>query len=563
MAEERKKLLELLYSEDSLGNWSDEDNFNDYLTKVGSYKVEELLKEPHRLEDECCNIHEQTQDLAVTNYKTFIETAECSKRLFSQFKTIEGKLDQLVVDIPEFQQKCTRFSESTSEISNLRKLNSLTLTKNAQLLEILELPQLMNSFINDHLYEDALELAGYVRKLCSKYSDIPIFKSILKDVNDTWLIMLHQLLSQLKQELSLPKCLQIVGHLRRMEVFTELELKLKFLQSRGYWLEQCLKYIPKDDPNHHLTKTVEVTRVNLFNIITQYRAIFNDEESMPISSLKHEINENIIFYTWINDRIADFLITLDEDLKSITSVESILDQCMYFGLSFNKVGCDFRSLLVPIFTNQIIENFRNSVAKAMIAFEKSIENFTLINKNLPNIPWKNKDDDPLHPPDTLLEFHPLAEYLNTILKTLNEFRVCAPVAVVNEVIDSLQKSLVFIAKSILILHSQEQQAFTSSSKDAFTRLCMSFSDDLIPYIQKCIHIIYPPNQIATRLGISVHVLQVEKISFLNKDLITEPIKHLLPTKIEPSFDFQDSIQKSADNDTNESVVSKNVNNEHS
>lgn len=138
--------------------------------------MEDLVKEPRRLQVEYTNIQDQTQDLAVTNYKTFIETAECSRELFSQFNTIEHKLDELLTDIPEFQEKCTNFSDSTSQISNLRKLNSLTLTKNAQLLEILELPQLMNSFINDGLYEDALELATYVRKLCSKYSDIPIFK---------------------------------------------------------------------------------------------------------------------------------------------------------------------------------------------------------------------------------------------------------------------------------------------------------------------------------------------------------------------------------------------------
>lgn len=59
--------------------------------------------------------------------------------------------------------------------------------------------------------------------------------------------MLHQLLSQLRQDLSLPKCLQIVGHLRRMEVFSEPELRLKFLQTRNHWLENCLNCIPKDD----------------------------------------------------------------------------------------------------------------------------------------------------------------------------------------------------------------------------------------------------------------------------------------------------------------------------
>lgn len=143
---------------------------------MGTYRVDDLLKEPTRLEEEKTFTKEQTQELAVTNYKTFIETAQCSRDLFKQFNTIEYKLDQLLEDIPKFERECQLFCEKTSGINNLRKLNSLTLTRNAQLLEILELPQLMNSFINDALYEDALELASYVRKLNSKHLDVPIFK---------------------------------------------------------------------------------------------------------------------------------------------------------------------------------------------------------------------------------------------------------------------------------------------------------------------------------------------------------------------------------------------------
>lgn len=175
MTEERIKLLELLYPAGHPEDWTYKEDVEKYLTKLGGYKVEDLVKEPKHLDVEHTHIQDQTQDLAVSNYKTFIETAECSRQLFTQFNAIEKNLDELLSNLPEFQHKCTVFSDSTNQISNLRKLNSLTLTKNAQLLEILELPQLMNSFINDGLYEDALELAGYVRKLCSKYSDIPIF----------------------------------------------------------------------------------------------------------------------------------------------------------------------------------------------------------------------------------------------------------------------------------------------------------------------------------------------------------------------------------------------------
>ncbi|KAJ8919495.1 hypothetical protein NQ315_002116 [Exocentrus adspersus] len=550
----RVELLHLLFPDGYPSEWNYDGDIQNYLTKLGTYKLEELAKEPDRLKEEASSIREQIQELAVTNYKTFIETADCSRELFKQFNVIESKLDHLIEDIPLFEEECKKFAEESSSINHLRKLTSLTLTKSVQLLEILELPQLMNSFINDGLYEDALELAAYVRKLYNKHPDIPIFKSIVDDVDKAWLLMLHQLLTQLRQDLSLPKCLQIVGHLRRMQVFTEPELRLKFLQTRDCWLQKCLKAIPRDDVGHHLTKTIEVTRVNLFNIVTQYRAIFNDDEHGPLASLKMQnVNQNVIFFSWIKDKISEFLASLEEDIKNVSSIETILDQCMYFGLSFSKVGCDFRLLMVPIFTARVAENFTCAVSEALKNFNTNIERFTLINKNHPSIPWKTKSEDPLQPPDSLLEFYPLAEYLNNVLTALNKLRLCAPIAIVDEVVNTLQNSLLFISKSLLVLYNQEQQAFTANSKDAFTRLCMSFSDDLVPYLQKCVHVIFPPSQIAGKLGVSVQCLQQEGISFLNKNAIVDPIRHLLPARIEPNISEAYLESAGARNDNIEGV----------
>lgn len=78
------------------------------------------------------------------------------------------------------------------------------------------------------------------------------------------------------------------------------------------------------------------------------------------------------------------------------------------------------------------------------------------------------------------------------------------------------------------------------------------SEQLIPYIQYCIHTIFPPAQIAMHLGISVGVLQKEvrdhkvkvhkritnliisdylqEITYLNKQAILEPVAILLPIK---------------------------------
>lgn len=194
MTSERNNLLKLIFpngypskyppyhnlmkqqTQKKLGDWDYSVHFNDYISKVGTYKLEDLAKEPARLKEEKSAVLEQTQELAVTNYKTFIQAADCSRELFNQFSSVETKLDSLLVNIPTFEERCQQFVQETSGINNLRRLNSLTLTRNAQMLEILELPQLMDSFIKDGLYEDALELAAYVKKLYNKHPDILIFK---------------------------------------------------------------------------------------------------------------------------------------------------------------------------------------------------------------------------------------------------------------------------------------------------------------------------------------------------------------------------------------------------
>lgn len=57
--------------------------------------------------------------------------------------------------------------------------------------------------------------------------------------------------------------------------------------------------------NIHLSKTIDTTRVNLFNIVTQYRAIFNDDEHSPLASAKNpNTNLNLIFYSWIRDKVT-------------------------------------------------------------------------------------------------------------------------------------------------------------------------------------------------------------------------------------------------------------------
>lgn len=281
-------------------------------------------------------------------------------------------------------------------------------------------------------------------------------------------------------------------------------------------------------------KTIELSRVNLFNIITQYKATFADDDSaLDANDLNDSGN---IFHAWINTKVNDFIETLEKDLNQpgITSYDTVLGQCMYFGLSFSRVGADFRALLVPIFTKVIVKNYCSLVTKTTDQFELDMDNYTFINKisiNVLNAMGKG-DPQTLSPPETLLNFQPLALYCNGILSALNEFRNCAPIALVNEITIKLQESLKTVAKNICKFYRQEHQALGAKERDNFVKFCCAFAYDLVPYIQRCIHDVFPINILTSYLSINAIALQKNGMSYLNKKSILEPLEHLLPDKIE-------------------------------
>ena len=350
-----------------------EEHFLPYLSQLCSSSLIKLSQEPGRLNNEKSLILQQTQDLAFHNYKTFISTADCSKGIVKDFSVIETKVQDMLESLPKLVDHGQHFLKEAGKMSNVRQFSSLTLSRHTEILEVLEIPQLMNTFIKNQYYDDALDLLSYVKRISKKHfiADIPVIKTIINEVKTSSKLLLDQLLSQLRTTVQLPVCLRVVGYLRRLECFTEVELRIKFLQLRNTWFESKLNMLPSDliktNSYEYMTQIIEIYRVHLFDIVTQYRAIFSDDTSFPNLG-RDSINtddlpqESSIFCCWLSYRISCFLEDLQTSLQSVDGrFDFILGQSMYFGQSFSRVGCDFRCLLLPIFQEAVKSYYSKSI----------------------------------------------------------------------------------------------------------------------------------------------------------------------------------------------------------
>ncbi|PFX25056.1 Conserved oligomeric Golgi complex subunit 8 [Stylophora pistillata] len=392
------------------------------------------------------------------------------------------------------------------EINTSRHLNSLTLARHTQLLEILEISQLMDSCVRNGYYEEALELSSYVQRLEKKLSNIPIIQNIVDVVQSSTQLMLSQLLQQLRSAIQLPACLRVIGYLRRLDLFSESELRIKFLQARDTWLQSVLASISSDDPYYHITKTIETSRVHLFDIVTQYRAIFSDDD--PILSMENEDSPiyGNLFHCWILQKVQQFLKTLENDLKGGVGnrLDSLLGQCMYFGLSFSRVGADFRGLLPPLFHAAALKSFNTEVLNATNRFNKAMKSYspqpvpsTVTSTTMSTMTTK---PDELNPPIELLQHPPLAAFINSILSAFNNLRHCAPISLASPVTDSVCSALKTIIQSTCAFHRAEAAALNETERSSFANFCQVLGKKVIPYMEECLEAFFPSSVLTNLCG---------------------------------------------------------------
>ncbi|KAI0508087.1 hypothetical protein KFK09_014221 [Dendrobium nobile] len=461
-----------------------------YVSELLSFTLDRLHKEPELLRVDAERIRRQMQEVAVGNYRAFISASDALSFIRDQLTGFDKNLELLTTEIPKLTSGCTEFIELAQQILEERKLNETLLANHSTVLDLLEIPQLMDTCVRNGNYDEALDLEAFVCKLAKMHSNIPVIQALAVEVKQTTQSLLSQLLQRLRSNIQLPECLRIVAHLRRIGVFSESEMRLQFLRCREAWLSGILDDLDQRNVYEYLKGMINCHRMHLFDVVNQYRAIFSNDKSG-----NDENYDGGLLFSWSMHQIRNHLGTLEVMLPKISeggSLSNILDQCMYCAMGLGLVGVDFRGLLPPLFEDAVINLFSKNMSTAVENFQVVLDSHRWV--PLPSVGFttsgateENQND--VTPPSVLMEHPPLAVFVNGVSAAMNDLRPCAPLSRKHLLAQELVNGLQTVSNSLI--HYNAVRVLRGNESSLFLSLCQAFVEVAYPYCATCFGRCYP------------------------------------------------------------------------
>lgn len=212
---------------------------------------------------------------------------------------------------------------------------------------------------------------------------------------------------------------------------------------------------------------------------------------------------------------------------------------MYFGASFSRYGFDFRPLFIEYFSRTAVNNFRSSLSEANNLFQQLLQSYTFDQSATAST--VETQANPFSPPMILVNYTPIAVYCNSLLSAFNDLRLCCPLSTVATVKKYLTDSIIFTRDILCNYYHSEKLTLTITESQHF----LEFLDILIrifyPFLSSCLQALYPDNQLARELGVSVlEISEKLKLNRLEIDQVIGPIQIIIdsmtPKKVNTAFD---------------------------
>ena len=488
-----------------------EEQMQTYFGQLLGYGKKQLQQEPRSLEFERDSCKKQLEESYVSNYRVHLDADERIQQLREKLEECQSCVETMNARVPHLQEVSDGFRQRVHRNNSRRTSLRNVYGQQSSILDLLEIPSLMDTCVRGGNYEEALELKSFGKKLRMVHGDLPVVVMITHEIDKVSEVMLEQLLEKLEGTIQLAECLKVIGYVRRLGVYSEVGLKRQFLKRRGVLIDASLENTESLGPYEYLKKITDIHRLLMFDIVMQYQAIFSkdDEDYLqfgdPLFGWSHAQME------WY---IAEIRLGVPK-LQDGGSLASVFDHCVYAGVALGRVGLDFRPLIIPIFEEAMLNIFRELVSVSHDVFAEMLSTHrwitlasTVSRASEASRKQKNEklnaetgetstQEDTLEPPIVLIEHQPLAVYTNGILAAFNELRQFAPFTIQRLVAKSLSESFDVIANALRELEPSINEG--SEERQVFIKSCNLTRSVMLPFLVECYSRLYgsPRNPILT------------------------------------------------------------------
>ncbi|KAH8119761.1 Dor1-domain-containing protein [Phellopilus nigrolimitatus] len=427
-----------------------------YLSHLTSLGLPEILHEPTTLASEASQLTNSLTSLCHAEYPTFLSLHRTSAVLSTTISSFSASLSSLVSALPALEGQARQFSQETHTIQDARTKARQVLAQHDALVDVLDVPQLIDTCVRNAYYQEAMNLSAHASRLADKF---PWHRA---EAAHAMRLMLAQLLALLRDSAKLPALFKAVSFLRKMGVLDELELALVFLTSRLVNLNSTIDNIEKERTDHarYVRRYIDVWREGVYDVATQYTTIFLDRAPSEELALEFQYLLSTLTHHMLDALIAVLGACLPK-VEDATSLSALLTQLTHCATALARVGLDFRSLLPPLFEDAVQRRFAHTVETATDAFLSTLTDAHKYSRQPSAVlctsavvsapPEDTTLPDALHvPPHILASYPPLAVYTNALLAALNSLRLLAPVSLLRVLLCSLDQMLERAASGFLV-----------------------------------------------------------------------------------------------------------------
>ena len=202
---------------------------------------------------------EQLQSLCASHAGTFVSVERRGRVMQESLNNLQKKIKNVEAKVLNAQHILDQEDDSDKEtslavLSERHRVRRRTLLQHSSLLELLELPSLMDACVRSNLYEEALSIATFSNTLERRHQDQnQVVVQVIAQIRSRQSDLQRHLLHRLKSSVTMSHCLEVVTALRRLNSIDlerqsevnlerlhagmELKLQVSFLEARDAWLD--------------------------------------------------------------------------------------------------------------------------------------------------------------------------------------------------------------------------------------------------------------------------------------------------------------------------------------